>query len=127
MRSLLIASGLALVVGFAAVPSHADDLDDCLAGLQRYQAYFPQLQQARAQCNAHYERIRMDPALSEEEKELQLQSKCPMKQGVCQAIYPEQAHLGCENYLQYGNGGDAAAAASANAVLKPIYDECEAQ
>ncbi len=127
MRSSLFALALAFAVGAVAPSAHADDLSDCLDGLQRYQAYLPDLQHARAQCEAHYEGIRADPTLSEEQLEEQLQTKCPMKAAVCVDMRPEVGHAGCENYLQYGDGSDRAAAQQANSILGPVYDECEAQ
>ena len=129
MRLPLLLLAVVLGMSGAAAISYADDLDDCLEGQTRYQSYLPSLQQARAQCDAHYEQIRNDPTLSEESKELQRQTKCPMKQAVCGDIRPEEGHAGCENYLQSGGGSesDYAAAQQANAVLKPLYDECTAQ
>lgn len=129
MKVLLLLLPMMLGMGCATSIAYADDLGDCLQGRERYQAYLPNLQQARAQCDAHYEQVRSDPSLSEEDKELQLQTKCPMKQVVCGDIRPEEGHAGCENYLQYGGGseGDFAAATQANAVLKELYDECTAQ
>ena len=129
MRLPLLLLGAVLGMSCAVSLSHADDLGDCLEGQARYQSYLPSLQQARAQCDAHYEQIRNDPTLNEESKELQLQTKCPMKQAVCGDIRPEEGHAGCENYLQSGGGSDSdyAAAQQANAILKPLYDECTAQ
>jgi len=129
MRSSILLPAMVLGVSCAASLSYADDLSDCLQGHERYQTYLPDLQQARAQCDARSEQIRADPTLSEEDMELQLQTQCPMKQVVCGDIRPEEGHAGCENYLQYGGGSesDYAAATQANAILKELYDECTAQ
>ena len=129
MKALLLPLAMMLGMSCAASLSYADDLDDCLQGHERYQIYLPNLQQARAQCDARSDQIRADPTLSEEDMELQLQTRCPMKQVVCGDIRPEEGHAGCENYLQHGGGSesDYAAATQANAVLKELYDECTAQ
>ena len=129
MKALLLLLAMMLGMSCATSISYADDLGDCLQGHERYQAYLPNLQQARAQCAARSEQIRADPTLSEEDMELQLQTQCPMKQVVCGDIRPEEGHAGCENYLQYGGGSesDYAAATQANAILKELYDECTAQ
>ena len=128
MRSSILPA-LVLGMSCAASLTYADDLSDCLQGHERYQSYLPDLQQARAQCDARSEQIRADPTLSEEDMELQLQTQCPMKQVVCGDIRPEEGHAGCENYLQYGGGSesDYATATQANAILKELYDECTAQ
>ena len=129
MKALLLPLAMMLGMSCSASLSYADDLSDCLQGHERYQIYLPNLQQARAQCDARSEQIRADPTLSEEDMELQLQTQCPVKQAVCGDIRPEEGHAGCENYLQHGGGSesDYAAATQANTVLKDLYDECTAQ
>ena len=129
MRSSMLLLAMVLGISCAASLSYADDLGDCLQGQERYQTYLPNLQQARAQCDARSEQIRADPTLSEEDRELQLQTRCPMEEAVCGDIRPEEGHAGCESYLQYGGGSesDYAAATQANAILKALYDECTAQ
>ena len=107
MKALLLLLAMTLGMSCATSISYADDLGDCLQGHERYQTYLPNLQQARAQCAAHSEQIRADPTLSEEDKELQLQTRCPMKQVVFGDIRPEEGHAGCENYLQYGGGNES--------------------
>lgn len=129
MRLSIGSLAIVFALTFGHSLARADDLGECLDGQARYQAYLPSLQQARAQCEARSDQIRADPALSEDEREMQLQTRCPMKQAVCGEIRPEEGHAGCENYLQYGGTSDTdyAAALAANAVLKALYDECTAQ
>lgn len=129
MRSVIFLLAIALTVACDRSVARADDLDDCLEGYARYQAYLPSLQQARLQCQARSDQIRNDPTLSEVDMEAQLQTPCPMKQTVCGYIRPEEGHAACESYLQYSGGSDGnySAANQSNAVLKQVYDECTAQ
>jgi hypothetical protein len=129
MRLFVSSLAIAFAILCGSSPVRAEDFDECIEGQQRYQAYLPSLQQARAQCQTRSDQIRADPTLSDDDKEYQLQSPCPMKQTVCAYIRPEEGHAACESYLQYGGGqdNDYTVANQANAILKALYDECTAQ
>jgi hypothetical protein len=109
--------------------ARADDFANCMQGFARYNANLTELQNARQQCDAQSDQIRADPSLSDDEKEMRLQTKCPMKQAVCIKIRPEQGHAACETFLQSGaeNDSNYASAEQANGILKSLYDECTAQ
>ena len=124
--STLVIGVFLILLGLS--PARADDFSNCMQGLARYNSYLAELQNARAQCDARSDQIRADPTLSDDDKEMQLQTKCPMLQAVCNKIHPEQGHAACENFLQNGgNDSNYASAGQANGILKSLYDECTAQ
>lgn len=125
----LCAPVMGVILIFAGLSSaRADDFGNCMQGLARYNSFLSELQNARAQCEARSDQIRADATLSDDDKEMQLQTKCPMLQTVCNKIHPEQGHAACENFLQNGgNDSNYTSATQANGVLKSLYDECTAQ
>src|SRR5262245_56733803 len=108
------------MIVFAFDRAAADDFEGCMTGHERYKAHLPNLANARAYCQAEEQRMRNDPALSEEELEVALQQRCPAVQAVCDQVAPESGHAACESFLQRGFGDEAqlAAAQEANGVLK---------
>jgi hypothetical protein len=124
--SMLATGSLFILAGLPS--ARADDFGNCMQGLARYNSNLSELQNARAQCEARSDRIRADPKLSDDEKEMQLQTKCTILQAVCVKIRPEQGHAACESFLgKGGNDSNHASASQANGILKSLYDECTAQ